>query len=537
MEQINESKHHLEIIFDSISEPIFSVNPERMITRLNRQFEAVVGTTFSEILKKKCYTQLYKRRSKCENCPLEKILSTGKKTQITITVDNSIIYNVDCFPLIDTDGKVISMVEFARDVTREERMRKELINLQEQTLEKSAHIASQNMKLEKAYNKISRELELARMVQRGILPQDPPSLHELRTGILYMPMEEVGGDLYDFIQINEDILGILMVDVTGHGIPAAFIAAMAKISFYLHAKSSFSTARVFTQVNHALCSNLHTYEFFLTTLYCIVDLINNRVRYSNAGHPPLLIYRKKTGQLEKFADKDVIMGFSRDAKFKELDIELNKGDRMIIYTDGVYECLKANSHDGFSRFKEIILSSAHLSAEEQVGHIKQEIKFVLNDEPPADDISLLVFEITLDNKYICFELNREFETNDNLTILAVRHPLEFEKVISRVLHVMDREMFHDSIIRNTKFAIYEALSMYYNSDEDGINTVYAAYKCTKKDELTLVIVDNRYLKKGSMKPYYKEVQFRRSYEIMEKNVEELDFIENGKKIVLKIRNR
>lgn len=172
--EVSQSKHHLESIFDSITEPIFSVNLEYNITRLNKKFESLMGTTFKEILGKKCYSQLYRKTDICPDCPLERVVKQNERISFKITVEDSIIYNVNCFPLMNKLGNIDAMVEFARDITQEEHIKKELSLLQQQTLQKSLLLAKQNKDLEIAYNKLSRELTLARIVQRGILPQQLP---------------------------------------------------------------------------------------------------------------------------------------------------------------------------------------------------------------------------------------------------------------------------------------------------------------------------------------------------------------------------
>ena len=529
--ELSQSKHHLESIFDSITEPIFTVNPEYEITRLNKKFESLMGKTFKEILGKKCFTQLYKQKNICPECPLKRVVKGHKKTSFKITVENTIDYIVNCFPLMNKRGDIISMVEFARDITEEEQIKRELSVLQQQTLQKSLQLANQNNELEIAYKKLSRELTLARIVQRGILPQQLPLLNELRTAVYYLPMEDVGGDLYDFIQISPDILGVIIADVSGHGIPAAFIAAMAKMSFYLHTINTTSTARVLTQVNKDMCSNLHIDEYFFTTTYCLIDLISNRVKYSNAGHPPVLIYRKNSDKIEEINNKGLIMGLNRDAKYSEVEIELNKGDRLVFYTDGVIESSNGSEKFGLSRLKESLLKTSTYSVESQIDAVEKDLNSYLDSNNPSDDVTLLIIEATLDNKFECFNLGEEFESNQNIIIQAVRHPLEFEKAIGNVLGIMDNYFFHDQAIRNTKFAIYEALNMYYHSGVKNNEPIYFAFYCDK-ELCTVVVVDSRYFLEKDIFPYYRSNANNHSMNIIIQNIDEYHFKTGGKKIVL-----
>lgn len=529
--EVSQSKHHLESIFDSITEPIFSVSPEYKITRLNKKFENLMGTTFKEILGKKCYSQLYKKTDICPECPLERVIKKNEQASFKITVDDTITYNVHCFPLMNKHSDTVAMVEFARDITEEEQIKRELSILQQQTLQKSLQLAKQNKELEIAYNKLSRELTLARIVQRGILPQQLPVLNELKTAVYYLPMEDVGGDLYDFIQISPDILGVIIADVSGHGIPAAFIAAMAKMSFYLHTINTISTARVLTQVNKDMCSNLHIDEYFFTTTYCLINLISNRVKYSNAGHPPIYIYRKSSNQIEEINNKGLIMGLNRDAKYTEVEVELNKGDRLIFYTDGVIESSNGDEKFGPGRLKKNLLKTASYPVDSQIKAVENELNTFLDSNSPSDDVTILIIEATLDNKFKCFNLAEEFESDKNVVIQAVRHPLEFEKAIANVLVIMDKYFFHDQTIRNTKFAIYEALNMYYHSSLKKNEPIYFAFHCDK-DRCTIVIVDSRYFIKKDLFPYYRSNANNHSLNIIIQNTDEYHFKRGGKKIVL-----
>jgi serine phosphatase RsbU (regulator of sigma subunit) len=446
------------------------------------------------------------------------------------------VYSVSFFPLQEKEAGISEMVEFARDITEEEAIRKELGILQMQTLDKSLQLAEQNKELEIAYNRLSRELTLARIVQRGILPQVLPQVPELDTAVFYLPMEDVGGDLYDFVQITPDLLGIILADVSGHGIPAAFIAAMAKMSFYLHAHNTVSTARVLTQVNADMCNNLHTDEFFFTTSYCLVDLITNKVKCSNAGHTPLIVYRKDTSTLEHVNNKGLTMGISTETKYSELEIELKRGDRLIFYTDGINECESSNETFGFKRFHEILLRTCGFPVKDQIRELEKNLRDFLGDNVPSDDISVIILEVLLDNKFTCFNLREEFETPENVMIYAVRHPLEFERVIGTALGIMDTFFFHDQAIRNTKYAIYEALNIYYHSGPRAGDPIYFAYSCNK-EACSMVIVDSRYLSDVQLNPYYANHENKQSVILIGKNVDELDFKDGGKKIVLKKYNR
>lgn len=535
MRELSRSKKHLESIFDSITYPIFTVNHDYQVTRLNKSFEVKTGKSFQDILLQKCYAQLYKRDTPCPRCPLQKVLTEGATSEFKIEVEGNIIYKVNCFPLKEKDDEVIAMVEVADDISEDEQVRREFSFLEEQIFEKSVLLAKKNDDLKAAYQKISQELELARQVQRGIMPTGLPNVPELETAVLYLPMEEVGGDLYDFIHITSDSIGIIMADISGHGIPAAFIAAMAKMSFYLHSLNNKSTAKVLSQVNQDMCDNLHTDEFFFTTSFCLIDLLTNTIKYSNAGHPPLIILKDQGAILEKVNDRSIIMGINEDAKYFETKIDLKKGDRLVFYTDGIFETISMEKEDGFRQFCELLQKTAHLDAKSQVKAIHQEVLALLDDEPPQDDITLVIVDIALENKYKYFKLKEESFEPQKATINAIRHPLDFDKAISSVLHSLDTYFFHDQEIRNSKFAIYEALNLFFRSRLNSDDPIYIVYTCTK-EKCRILLVDNRFLEKGEIPRYYEKPEYKDTLDIIKKHMHHIEFIDGGKKLLLEKRN-
>ena len=129
---------------------------------------------------------------------------------------------------------------------------------------------------------INKELEIARRIQFSILPQSVPALTGLDIAARYLPMSAVAGDFYDFLFIDEKRIGILIADVTGHGIPAALIASMLKVAFATQAHHANDPACVLTGLNRALCGKFE--EHFVTAAYLFIDLENYLLRYSAAGH-------------------------------------------------------------------------------------------------------------------------------------------------------------------------------------------------------------------------------------------------------------
>ncbi|HTQ97579.1 MAG TPA: SpoIIE family protein phosphatase, partial [Candidatus Acidoferrum sp.] len=153
---------------------------------------------------------------------------------------------------------------------------------------------------------INSELDMARQIQLSILPHSVPSLGGLDIAARFLPMTSVAGDFYDFIEIDEKHLGILIADVSGHGLPSALIASMLQVALTAQKTHASEPAKVLAGLNHALCGKFT--QNFVTAAYVYLDLEKNQMRYAGAGHPPLLLYRASSGKTERILENGLILG-------------------------------------------------------------------------------------------------------------------------------------------------------------------------------------------------------------------------------------
>jgi sigma-B regulation protein RsbU (phosphoserine phosphatase) len=241
---------------------------------------------------------------------------------------------------------------------------------------------------------IHKELEIARRIQSSILPQTVPALSGLDLAARYVPMSAVAGDFYDFLVLDEKRLGILVADVTGHGVPAALIASMLKVAFAGQAPHAHDPARVLVGLNTALCGKFE--EHFVTAAYLFVDLENTLVRYSAAGHPPLIMATRADGNVREIEENGLMLGLFPEATYSSVEIRIDSGDRCLLYTDGVFEATNtAREEFGKSRCKEFLESHRHLSAAHFADDLLTSIAaFSGLDSARAqeDDITLLVLD-------------------------------------------------------------------------------------------------------------------------------------------------
>jgi sigma-B regulation protein RsbU (phosphoserine phosphatase) len=181
------------------------------------------------------------------------------------------------------------------------------------------------------------ELETARRIQLSILPAAFPESAHFCVATRYVPMTTVAGDFYDFLHIDEARSGILIADVSGHGVPAALIASMVKMAASSQRANSGEPAQLLDGMNAALCGN--TQDQFVTAAYVHLDARRRQFRYAAAGHPPMLLLRK--GTVTEIVENGFVLGVLARAPYTQLTQPLEPGDRLILYTDGTLEAMDA----------------------------------------------------------------------------------------------------------------------------------------------------------------------------------------------------
>ena len=200
---------------------------------------------------------------------------------------------------------------------------------------------------------INKELEIARRIQSSTLPQSIPAFAGLEIAARYVPMSAVAGDFYDFLVVDDKHVGILVADVTGHGVPAALIASMLKVAFAGQAAHAHDPARVLAGLNAALCGKFE--EHFVTAAYLFVDLEKSLLRYSAAAHPPLMLASRGAGDVREIEENGLMLGMFPEASYSSVEIGLGSGDRCLLCTDGVFEAKNTALEEfGKSRCKKFL---------------------------------------------------------------------------------------------------------------------------------------------------------------------------------------
>jgi sigma-B regulation protein RsbU (phosphoserine phosphatase) len=239
---------------------------------------------------------------------------------------------------------------------------------------------------------IQNELDIARKIQTSILPSDSPEIENLQIAAAYRPMTDVAGDFYEFMPIDQHRVGVLVADVSGHGVPAALIAAMIKAAMQSLAACACAPQEVLRGLNRILSGQSH--DQFVTAAYLFIDTQNHKALYSAAGHPPLLLSR--AGRLQRIESNGMVLGLMPESDYPVCELTINAGDRFALYTDGVIEPENANG-DSFGAYKleQVVLKHQSLPPSELLNQLLSEIQ---RWQPPSttqqDDITLVVIDVT-----------------------------------------------------------------------------------------------------------------------------------------------
>jgi serine phosphatase RsbU (regulator of sigma subunit) len=246
---------------------------------------------------------------------------------------------------------------------------------------------------------INGELEMARQIQLSILPQKTPHLKGLEIEARYIPMASVAGDFYDFLQVDEKHVGILIADVSGHGLPSALIASMLQTAFAAQAPNASNPAQVLSGLNKALFGKFQNQ--YVTAAYLFVDMEKGTVIYAGAAHPPLLLWQTKTGRAVECLTNGLMLGPFASATYEAITFSLEDGDRIVLITDGIIEATDSSNDElGMARLLQIVESNHALPVKRFADALLEELsRWSEHALGPgqSDDITLLAIDFKSTN--------------------------------------------------------------------------------------------------------------------------------------------
>jgi len=242
---------------------------------------------------------------------------------------------------------------------------------------------------------IQKELDTARQIQLSILPTEIPKIEGLDIAARYIPMTSVAGDFYDFIVVDDKHIGILIADVSGHGMPAALIASMLKIALAAQSQHAADPAQVLAGLNQTLCGKFQVH--YITAAYLFVDLAKKTLTYSAAGHPPLLSWNAASAGVRDIVENGLFLGKFPWATYTSVELPLSDGDRYLLYTDGIPETSnRAGVEFGEERFRQFLASERNGSANQFAESLLNELSSWAARDPGEDlddDITMVAINV------------------------------------------------------------------------------------------------------------------------------------------------
>ncbi|WP_296702892.1 SpoIIE family protein phosphatase [Algoriphagus sp.] len=359
--------------------------PDRPLVFVNEGFERLTGYSKEEVIGKNCRFLQGNNTDKSPVEELRRAIKNGEQTTVELLnykKDGTPFWNrLSITPLKDKNGITTHYVGVQSDITELRETQKSL---------KEA-----NKELALYQEKMNFELEEARRVQNFILPGSYPKNTQVQFASIYEPMDQIGGDFYDIIEIEKGIYGILIADVTGHGIQAALLTFMTSFAFKNTAIQTTSTAELVSATNGKLYNKMPRGSF-VTMFYAIYDSNDRTLTYTQAGHPEGYLIRTSSKEVIALTSQSPLVGaFSSDSViYTESKIQLKIGDKILLYTDAILEVW--NSQDimmNKEEFTSFLLKNSHLSIQELLESIKSFGLSYSGKTTFNDDFTMVGFQV------------------------------------------------------------------------------------------------------------------------------------------------
>ncbi|MFQ5649218.1 MAG: SpoIIE family protein phosphatase [bacterium] len=247
-------------------------------------------------------------------------------------------------------------------------------------------------------DRLEREMRVAKDIQQTLLPMSVPELEGYQISAHYEAATEVGGDYYDFVEVDQDTWGIAVADVSGKGVPGSMVMTMIRTVLRTEARGVKDAADVLTRVNDFVSNDIKK-GMFVTVFYLIIDSKKRSLNFASAGHNPMILRRGSTNQTYYLNPKGFPIGVKLPDKdyFKNYieseTIRLAKDDILLLYTDGITEAMNSRrALFGEERLQKVMSDSGHLSAEDFVESLKETIYSFTEGQPQSDDITLVAIK-------------------------------------------------------------------------------------------------------------------------------------------------
>lgn len=303
------------------------------------------------------------------------------------------IRSIMCAPLINSKDEAIGVIQL--DTLKQSIVfdNEDLETLVTVAMQASLAIQKSDLFLDfKRAQSIRADLELAHELQQRFLPQSSPDTEEFDFFSYYKAMQQVGGDYYDFVPLENNRLAIIMADVVGHGIAAALY--MAKIS--AESRFALATSKTAIEAVQKMNNNLSglNIDRFVTLALCVLDLNTNRMTVVNAGHMPPILQKSATGEITQLAEEEsgLPLGIMEDFDYESIEVQIDPGDQIVLYTDGINEAMNADGEQLTTDSMIAEMASGQAKNPKAIGNlIRESVARHTGRHPAIDDACLVCF--------------------------------------------------------------------------------------------------------------------------------------------------
>ena len=242
-----------------------------------------------------------------------------------------------------------------------------------------------------------RELQIAKQIQAGLLPSKVPQIPGIALAGVCVPAHQVGGDYYDYLQRAENLLDLVIADVSGHNVGAALLMAETRTFIQARAQGIHRASDIMAALNEFFYEDLTRAELFITMFYAIFDASRRRLSYASAGHNMPLLWRKSSNRCEQLDAEGLILGIKRGVHFEEKQAQLQPGDVLLLYTDGITEA--ENQEGGFfgeARLIDLFSEHHQLPPRQIIEILLEQVRDFSGVQHFNDDVSLVVMRMETD---------------------------------------------------------------------------------------------------------------------------------------------
>ncbi len=246
---------------------------------------------------------------------------------------------------------------------------------------------------EEELRQLESELELSQVVQRALLPQQVPTIDGLNIAAFSRPAQIVSGDYFDFMNFKDGAHGIVMADVSGHGVSAGMLMSSLQTAFQTLVPESDSPLDVLERLNRFYMHNIN-FTTFVTIFFGKFDPLTRTLTYANAGHNSVYLYRASTDEEIWLHPTGPAIGLMEGFHTHAAEVKLEQGDTLLLYTDGVTEAMNGDGTQlGLDGLAEVIRQNANLTAEQLIQKVLRALKDFTNGGQLEDDVTLVICKV------------------------------------------------------------------------------------------------------------------------------------------------